>query len=72
MDITIHGSFLPHEDPDACLAIHRDTLCFGVRNDVGCGAMRWMTVGPAGNLIRINELRRAVRRSQPCPARTAP
>jgi catechol 2,3-dioxygenase-like lactoylglutathione lyase family enzyme len=48
MDITIHGSFLPHNDPDASLAFYRDTLGFEVRNDVGYGGMRWITVGPAG------------------------
>ncbi|MEU9009191.1 VOC family protein, partial [Streptomyces sp. NPDC048479] len=26
MDITIHTSFLPHDDPDASLAFYRDTL----------------------------------------------
>jgi catechol 2,3-dioxygenase-like lactoylglutathione lyase family enzyme len=34
MDITIHASFLPHDDPDASLAFYRDTLGFEVRNDV--------------------------------------
>jgi catechol 2,3-dioxygenase-like lactoylglutathione lyase family enzyme len=48
MDITIHTSFLPHDDPDASLAFYRDTLGFEVRNDVGYGGMRWITVGPAG------------------------
>ena len=48
MDITIHASFLPHDDPDASLAFYRDTLGFEVRNDVGRGKMRWITVGPAG------------------------
>jgi catechol 2,3-dioxygenase-like lactoylglutathione lyase family enzyme len=48
MDITIHASMLPHDDPDASLAFYRDTLGFEVRNDVGQGAMRWITVGPAG------------------------
>ena len=48
MDITIHASFLPHDDPDAALAFYRDTLGFEVRNDVGHGKMRWITVGPAG------------------------
>jgi uncharacterized glyoxalase superfamily protein PhnB len=46
MDITIHGSFLPHNDPDASLAFYRDTLGFEVRNDVGYNGMRWITVGP--------------------------
>lgn len=48
MDITIHASFLPHDDPDASLAFYRDTLGFEVRNDVGQGVMRWITVGPPG------------------------
>jgi uncharacterized glyoxalase superfamily protein PhnB len=47
MDITIHASFLPHDDPAASLAFYRDTLGFEVRNDVGKGTMRWITVGPA-------------------------
>ena len=46
MNITIHASFLPHDDPDASLAFYRDTLGFEVRNDVGQGKMRWITVGP--------------------------
>jgi len=72
MDITIHASFLPHTDPDASLAFYRDTLGFEVREDVGNGTMRWIPVGPvdqpygvrdcavrdpAGNLIRIQQLR---------------
>ncbi|WP_345357449.1 VOC family protein [Actinoallomurus liliacearum] len=48
MDITIHWTFLPHDDPEASLAFYRDTLGFEVRNDVGNGKMRWITVGPAG------------------------
>ena len=47
MDITIHSTFLPHEDPEASLAFYRDTLGFEVRLDVGKGTMRWITVGPA-------------------------
>ena len=46
MDITIHASFLPHNDPDASIAFYRDTLGFEVRNDVGYHGMRWLTVGP--------------------------
>jgi catechol 2,3-dioxygenase-like lactoylglutathione lyase family enzyme len=46
MDIAISASFLPHDDPDASLAFYRDTLGFEVRNDVGYGDMRWITVGP--------------------------
>jgi uncharacterized glyoxalase superfamily protein PhnB len=48
MDITIHGTFLPQNDPDAAVAFYRDTLGFEVRNDVGRGEMRWITVGPTG------------------------
>jgi uncharacterized glyoxalase superfamily protein PhnB len=48
MDITIHQSFLPQDDPDAALAFYRDTLGFEVRNDVGYEGLRWITVGPAG------------------------
>jgi catechol 2,3-dioxygenase-like lactoylglutathione lyase family enzyme len=48
MDITIHTTVLPHEDPEASLAFYRDTLGFEVRSDVGSGTMRWITVGPVG------------------------
>lgn len=48
MDITIHSSFLPHDDPEASLAFYRDLLGFEVRNDVGYDGMRWITVGPPG------------------------
>jgi catechol 2,3-dioxygenase-like lactoylglutathione lyase family enzyme len=47
MDLTIHTTPLPHDDPEASLAFYRDTLGFEVRTDVGQGAMRWITVGPA-------------------------
>ena len=46
MDITIQASYLPHNDPDASLAFWRNTLGFQVRQDVGRGKMRWITVGP--------------------------
>src|SRR6185295_8442147 len=48
MDITIHASFLPQDDPEAALAFYRDTLGFEVRLDVEYGGMHWITVGPAG------------------------
>ena len=47
MDITIHSSYLPQDDPEAALAFYRDSLGFEVRNDVGYNGMRWITVGPA-------------------------
>ena len=48
MELTIAAGFLPHDDPEASLAFYRDVLGFEVRNDVGQGAMRWITVGPVG------------------------
>jgi catechol 2,3-dioxygenase-like lactoylglutathione lyase family enzyme len=48
MDITIHATFLPQDDPDAALDFYRDKLGFEVRNDVGYRGLRWITVGPAG------------------------
>jgi catechol 2,3-dioxygenase-like lactoylglutathione lyase family enzyme len=48
MDITIHTTVLPHDDPEASVAFYRDTLGFEVRQDVGSGKMRWITVGPPG------------------------
>jgi len=48
MNVTIHMSFLPHDDPDASLAFYRDILGFELRNDVGYGGMRWLTMGPPG------------------------
>jgi catechol 2,3-dioxygenase-like lactoylglutathione lyase family enzyme len=57
MDITISASFLPLDDAEASLAFYRDVLGFEVRNDVGKGTMRWITVGPAdqpGTSIVLN------------------
>ncbi|WP_086820081.1 VOC family protein [Allokutzneria sp. NRRL B-24872] len=48
MDLNIHASFLPQDDPEAALSFYRDTLGFEVRNDVGYNGLRWITVGPAG------------------------
>ena len=46
MNLIIHATFLPADDPDASLAFYRDALGFEVRNDVGYGGMRWITIGP--------------------------
>ncbi|MBE0010649.1 MULTISPECIES: VOC family protein [unclassified Arthrobacter] len=46
MNLTIHWTFLPHTDPDASVAFYRDVLGFEVRNDVGYGGLRRITVGP--------------------------
>jgi catechol 2,3-dioxygenase-like lactoylglutathione lyase family enzyme len=43
MDITIHTTFLPHTDPEASLAFYRGLLGFELTQDVGQGAMRWLT-----------------------------
>jgi uncharacterized glyoxalase superfamily protein PhnB len=48
MDLRIHATFLPHNDPDVALAFYRDVLGFEVRTDVGYEGMRWVTVGPPG------------------------
>jgi predicted enzyme related to lactoylglutathione lyase len=48
MNINIHASSLPHNDPEESLVFYRDALGFEVRNDVGKGKMRWITVGPVG------------------------
>ncbi len=47
MDLTIHTTALPHDDPETSLAFYRDVLGFEVRSDVGKGRMRWISVGPA-------------------------
>lgn len=47
MNLSIHSTFLPHDDPEASLAFYRDLLGFEVRNDVAYGPMRWITLGPA-------------------------
>jgi uncharacterized glyoxalase superfamily protein PhnB len=48
MDISIHSTYLPHDDPETSLAFYRDVLGFEVLNDVGYEGMRWITVAPAG------------------------
>jgi catechol 2,3-dioxygenase-like lactoylglutathione lyase family enzyme len=47
MDLTIHQTFLPYDDPDASLAFYRDNLGFEVRNHVEYNGMHWITLGPA-------------------------
>jgi len=46
MTLTIHATFLPADDPEKSLAFYRDAVGFEVRNDVGHGTRRWITVGP--------------------------
>ncbi|MHB1906344.1 MAG: VOC family protein, partial [Acidimicrobiales bacterium] len=47
MDLTIHSSILPQNDPRAAVAFYRDALGFEVRLDVGYGDRHWIAVGPA-------------------------
>jgi uncharacterized glyoxalase superfamily protein PhnB len=47
MDLTIHQTLLPYDDPDASLAFYRDNLGFEVRNHVEYNGMHWITRGPA-------------------------
>lgn len=46
MNLSIHSSFLAHNDGEAALGFYRDLLGFEVRNDVARGELRWITVGP--------------------------
>lgn len=46
MDLSIHSTFLAHNNGEAALAFYRDLLGFEVRNDVARGELRWITVGP--------------------------
>ncbi len=48
MDLTIHSTMLPQNDPEAAISFYRDVLGFEVRNDVGYRGMHWITVGPPG------------------------
>ena len=48
LDLSIHTTFLPHDDAEKALGFYRDLLGFELRNDVGWQDMRWLTVGPAG------------------------
>ena len=67
VDITIQASFLPHNDPDAALAFYRDTLGFEVRNDVGYGGLRWITVGPPASPARPSSWSRLLRPAAASP-----
>ena len=53
MDLRIHYTFLPTDDPEASLAFYRDVLGFEVLNDVGYGGMRWITVAPPGSATSV-------------------
>jgi uncharacterized glyoxalase superfamily protein PhnB len=48
MEITIHTTFLPHDDAEAAKRFYRDVLGFEVRQEVGFNDQFWITVGPPG------------------------
>jgi catechol 2,3-dioxygenase-like lactoylglutathione lyase family enzyme len=47
MDLTLSQCFVLVNDPGDALAFYRDTLGLELRNDVGRGDFRWITVGAA-------------------------
>ncbi len=47
MNLTLSQCFVIVDDPDRALAFYRDTLGLELRNDVGKGDFRWLTVGAA-------------------------
>ncbi|GAA1841220.1 VOC family protein [Asanoa iriomotensis] len=53
MRLSIAHTFLPTDDPERSLEFYRDALGFEVLNDVGHGAMRWITVAPPGGQTSI-------------------
>lgn len=44
MDVRIRQTFLPCTDPEAAVRFYRDGLGLEVVDDVGAGAMRWLTL----------------------------
>jgi len=46
MNLIIHQTFLPADEPETSLAFYRDVLGFELRKDVAYNGMRWITVGP--------------------------
>jgi catechol 2,3-dioxygenase-like lactoylglutathione lyase family enzyme len=53
MALTVSTMFIPVHDHDAALGFYRDALGLEVRNDVGNGGLRWVTVGAAGQDVNI-------------------
>ncbi len=47
MNLTLSQCFVIVHDPDLALSFYRDTLGLELRNDVGKGDFRWITVGAA-------------------------
>jgi len=47
MNLSLSQCFVIVDDPEPALAFYRDTLGLELRNDVGKGDFRWITVGAA-------------------------
>jgi catechol 2,3-dioxygenase-like lactoylglutathione lyase family enzyme len=47
MNLTLSQCFVIVHDPDQALSFYRDALGLELRNDVGKGEFRWITVGAA-------------------------
>jgi catechol 2,3-dioxygenase-like lactoylglutathione lyase family enzyme len=47
MNLTLSQCFVIVHDPDQALSFYRDTLGLELRNDVGKGDFRWITIGAA-------------------------
>jgi catechol 2,3-dioxygenase-like lactoylglutathione lyase family enzyme len=47
MNLTLSQCFVIVHDPDLALSFYRDVLGLKIRNDVGKGDFRWITVGAA-------------------------
>ncbi|MGN6588096.1 MAG: VOC family protein [Solirubrobacterales bacterium] len=47
MNLTLSQCFVIVHDPELALGFYRDTLGLELRNDVGKGDFRWITVGAA-------------------------
>jgi catechol 2,3-dioxygenase-like lactoylglutathione lyase family enzyme len=60
MDITIHASSLPHDDPDASLAFYRDILGFEVRSDIGQPSTSILLAPPAAGPGFTDDERRTI------------
>lgn len=54
MSVMIRQVTLPHNDPEASLQFYRDGLGFVVREDVGVGAMRWLTFGSDASDVALS------------------
>ena len=59
MNLSIHTTVLPHDDPDASVAFYRDILGFEVRLDVQ--RLGVLPVDPVADAAQSREVMQAVR-----------